>query len=128
MCRCSPFAWGVGQIGLPFSESGFIKIFGFSLPLQADSTIIASVWRRRCPSPARCACALKRSLPAKTKPPARSAALATVVTMARGFTAPLGDNSANNALKELLKTAEVSQHGERVVVTATLPSNFFTNL
>jgi hypothetical protein len=36
-------AWGVGQIGLPFSESGAINIFGFSLPLEADSTIIASV-------------------------------------------------------------------------------------
>ena len=36
-------AWGVGQIGLPFSESGAIKIFGFSLPLESDSIIIASV-------------------------------------------------------------------------------------
>ena len=36
-------AWGVGQIGLPFSESGAIQIFGFSLPLEDDSTIIASV-------------------------------------------------------------------------------------
>ncbi len=27
-------AWGVGQIGLPFSESGAINIFGFSLPLR----------------------------------------------------------------------------------------------
>ena len=36
-------AWGVGQIGLPFSESGAISIFGFSLPLEADSTIVASV-------------------------------------------------------------------------------------
>ena len=35
-------AWGVGQIGLPFSESGAIKVLGLSLPLQADSTIIAS--------------------------------------------------------------------------------------
>ena len=26
-------AWGVGQIGLPFSESGAISIFGLSLPL-----------------------------------------------------------------------------------------------
>ena len=36
-------AWGIGQIGLPFSESGAISIFGLSLPLQSDSTIIASV-------------------------------------------------------------------------------------
>ena len=36
-------AWGVGQIGLPFSESGAIHIFGLALPLEPDSTIIASV-------------------------------------------------------------------------------------
>jgi hypothetical protein len=36
-------AWGVGQIGLPFSESGAIHIFGFALPLEDDSTIVASV-------------------------------------------------------------------------------------
>jgi len=36
-------AWGVGQIGLPFSESGAIHVFGFSLPLEDDSTIVASL-------------------------------------------------------------------------------------
>jgi hypothetical protein len=36
-------AWGVGQIGLPFSESGAITVLGLSLPLQDDSTIIASI-------------------------------------------------------------------------------------
>ena len=36
-------AWGMGQIGTPFSESGAIKIFGFSLPVEADSTFIASI-------------------------------------------------------------------------------------
>ncbi|MGH9589454.1 MAG: hypothetical protein ACRD25_03625, partial [Terracidiphilus sp.] len=37
------FAWGVGQIGLPFSQSGAIGILGFQLPLQTNSTIIASL-------------------------------------------------------------------------------------
>src|SRR5579863_9602459 len=36
-------AWGVGQIGLPFNESGAISILGFQLPIQADSTIVASL-------------------------------------------------------------------------------------
>src|ERR1035441_6015408 len=36
-------AWGVGHIELPFTERGAIQIFGFSLPLQTDSTFIASV-------------------------------------------------------------------------------------
>ena len=36
-------AWGVGQIGLPFSESGAIQIFGLAVPLEPDSTIVASL-------------------------------------------------------------------------------------
>jgi hypothetical protein len=40
--------------------------------------------------------------------------------MARGFTAPLPSNPANNGLKQLLSTAEVTQKRDRVLVTATL--------
>lgn len=123
-------AWGVGQIGLPFSESGAIHIFGFALPLEPDSTIIASL------APA---LPIRNSLgslhlrveeiaPSEATATSQAANLATLVTVARGFTSPLGSNPANNSLKELLKTAEVTQHGERVVVTATLPGNFFAGL
>jgi hypothetical protein len=123
-------AWGVGQIGLPFSESGAIKIFRFSLPLQSDSTIIASVAPvLRVPGTmGALRMRVEEIAPSEDKAASEAAALATLVTMARGFTVSLGDNTANNALKELLKNAEVSQQGERVVVTATLPSSFFTNL
>ena len=81
-------------------------------------------WPRRCPCHGALRLRVEEIAPSQDKAASQAAALATLVTMARGFTAPLGDNSANNALKELLKTAEVSQHGERVVVTATLPSSF----
>ncbi len=39
----------------------------------------------------------------------QAASLSTLMNLARGFTAPLGENTANKGLKELLKTAEVSQ-------------------
>jgi hypothetical protein len=123
-------AWGVGQIGLPFSESGAIHIFGLALPLEPDSTIIASL------APA---LPIRNSLgslrlrveeiaPSEATATSQAAALATLVTMARGFTPQLGSNPANNSLKALLETAQVTQHGERVVVTATVPGNFFAGL
>lgn len=113
------FAWGIGQIGLPFSESGAIHIFGFSLPLADGATIIASVTPTL---------ALAGSLRVRVEEIAQNeqeaatqaADLATLVTLARGFTAPLGSSPANNALKQLLKTAEVTQKHDRVLVTATL--------
>jgi hypothetical protein len=54
--------------------------------------------------------------------------LATLITLARSFTAPLAQNTANNGLKELLKTAEVTQKHERVEVTATLSPVFLAGL
>jgi hypothetical protein len=120
-------AWGVGQIGMPFSESGAIHIFGFSLPLEDDSTIVASV------TPA---LSLGGVLNIKVEEIAatdevaasQAASLSTLVTLARGFSAPLTANTANNGLRQLLKTAEVTQKRNRVIVTATLSPSLLTTL
>src|SRR5271168_5347234 len=36
-------AWAIGHIGLPFSDRGFISIFGLQLPLTEDTTFVASL-------------------------------------------------------------------------------------
>jgi hypothetical protein len=116
-------AWGVGQIGLPFSESGAISIFGFRLPLEADSTIIASVrWTGSLHL------RVEEIAPSESKAASQAASLATLVTLARGITLPLSGNSANNSLKELLSTADVEQKHDHVVITANLPPSFLTGL
>ncbi len=116
-------AWGIGQIGLPFNESGAISIFGFSLPLQSDSIIVASLrWTGSLHV------RVEEIAPSEEKAASQAASLATLVTLARGFASPLGNNTANNGLKELLKTAEVSQKRDRVIVTAVLPPSFLASL
>jgi hypothetical protein len=120
-------AWGVGQIAAPFSEKGAISVFGLTLPLKEDSTIVASL------TPALSlggALNLKVEEIAATEEVAQSqaASLATLVTVARGFTAPLAGDTANNALKQLLSTAEVTQHRNRVVVTARLAPALLASL
>jgi hypothetical protein len=112
-------AWGVGQIGLPFSESGAIRIFGFSLPLEADSTIVASV-APELPMVGTLRLRVEEIAANDQAAASQAAALTALVALARGFTAPLPSNAANNGLKELLKTAEVTQKRNRMVVTATL--------
>ncbi len=120
-------AWGVGQIALPLSESGAIHIFGFSLPFEDDATIVASV------TPA---LSLGGALHVKVEEIAatddqaasQAASLATLVTLARGFSAPLSLIPANNGLRQLLNTAEVTQKRNRVVVTATLSPALLANL
>ena len=111
--------WGVGQIGLPFSESGAINIFGFSLPLQDGATIVASV-TPSLPLAGSLHLRVEEIAPTEQEAANQAAALNTLVAMARGFTAPLPSNAANNGLKQLLSTAEVTQKRDRVLVTATL--------
>jgi hypothetical protein len=110
--------WGVGQIGLPFSESGAIKVFGLSLPLDADSTIIASMgWTGSVK--------IEEIAPNEEKAARQAAALNLLVALAREFTVPLADNADNKALKELLKTAEITRKHNRVVITATATRSLF---
>jgi hypothetical protein len=120
-------AWGIGQIALPISESGAIHIFGLSLPFEDDSTIVASV------TPALSlggALNIRIEEIAATDEVAasQSASVATLVTLARGFTVPLAANAANNGLKQLLKTAEVTQKRNRVIITATLSPSLIASL
>jgi hypothetical protein len=123
-------AWGVGQIGLPFSENGSIRIFGFDLPLAADSTIIASA-APSLPVPGSLGSVhlrVEEIAADQDTAASQAASIGTLVTVARGLTVPLGKSKADDTLAQLLRTAEVSQHGERVVVTASLPAGFLTGL
>jgi hypothetical protein len=114
-------AWGMGQIGTPFSESGAIRIFGFSLPIEMDSTFIASIrWAGTLHL------RVEEIAPSESAAAGQAASMATLLTLARGFTAPLGDNPANKGLKELLKTAAVNQKQDRVVLTATVSPALFS--
>jgi hypothetical protein len=112
-------AWGVGQIGLPFSESGAIKVFGLSLPLHADSTIIASV-APALPMVGTLRLRVEEIAPSDEVAAGQAADLTTLIDLARGLSSQLGKNSANRAFVEVLKTAEVTPKRNRVVVTATL--------
>ncbi len=122
--------WGVGQIGLPFSESGSIHVFGFALPLEEDSTIIASV-APALPVPGTLAALrfkVEEIAPSEDKAASQAADLATIVTLARAVDQPTSNAGANDALKELLKTTEVTQHGERVVVSGTISAGTLAHL
>ena len=116
-------AWGVGQIGLPFSESGAIHIYGFALPLEPDSTIVASLrWAGSLHL------RVEDFAPNASVAASQTANLTALLALARGLALPLGQTQANSAFREILQTAEVSQHGERIVLTSTLPASFFSGL
>jgi hypothetical protein len=120
-------AWGVGQIGLPLSESGAIKVFGLSLPLQDDSTIIASI-TPGLPLATTVHLRVEEIAPDEQKAASQAAALSTIVLLARDVTTQLSNDGPNNALRELLKTTEITQKQNRVIATATLSPAFLSQI
>jgi hypothetical protein len=118
-------AWGVGQIGLPFSESGAISLLGLQLPLPADSTIVASLAPALPITPTlHLQGALKLRIDEIAKSEAIAASQATdlnsIVALFQQISSPLSDDPTNRAFKELLQTAQISRKGERVIVTANI--------
>lgn len=117
-------AWGVGQIGLPFSESGAIHVFGLTLPLEEDSTIIASV-SPALPVPGALAAIrlrVEEIAPSQDQAASQAADLTTLLNLARGLSLDQHPNAANKLFQQVLKTAEITQKGERVTVSATIPA------
>jgi len=119
--------WGVGQVGLPFSESGTIKVLGLSLPLQDDSTIVASV-TPGLPLAGAVHLRVEEIAPDEDKAASQAAAMSTIAALARDVTVQLSSNPANNALREVLKTTEITQKRNRVIATASLSPSFFTQI
>jgi hypothetical protein len=111
-------AWGMGQIGLPFSENGKIHILGMALPLEKDTTFLASVhWAGSVKL------RVEEIAPSEGTAASQAANLNMLLAIARGATTGLADSSANNTLKEVLRTAEITQQRNRVVANATLPQS-----
>ena len=58
----------------------------------------------------------------------QAASLNFLLSLARRVTVPLAQNAANNGLKEVLKTAQIAQKHDRVVVTATLTPSILNGI
>jgi len=120
-------AWGVGQIALPFSESGAISVFGLSLPLQDGATIVASV-TPTLPLVGSLRMRVEEITTNEQDAESQAASLNLLLSLARRVTAPLAENAANNGLRQALNTAQVEQKRDRVVVTATLTPSTLNKL
>ncbi len=121
-------AWGVGQIGLPFSESGAISVFGVSLPLQDGATIVASV-TPTLPLAGSLRMRVEEIAANEQDAESQAASLQPASLPGPALHCSAGRRTAaNNGLKEVLKTAQVAQKRDRVVVTATLTPSILNGI
>jgi hypothetical protein len=113
-------AWGIGHIGLPFSESGRIHVFGVELPLPEDTTFVASLR----PGVNAVHMRIEQVAPTEAAAAASTAALNSIVGVVQTIQPLIArqtDKSDADALRSFTSSIKVEQHKDRAVLTASLP-------
>ncbi len=107
-------AWGIGHVGLPFSERGRIQVFGIELPLPEDTDLIASATFRGSVH-----LRVEELSPSEAEAARTATNLSTVVNLVRGFMPGTG-TPQDTAMHQALESLEVQQRRSRVVLTGNI--------
>ncbi len=122
-------AWGIGRVGLPFSENGKITVLGMQLPLAEDTTFVASL---------RYVGALHLKIEQIAPTEADASRSAQSLESLLGLFKALGQLCAGTtqgpavaqaaALGQVIDSVKVEQHKDRAVLTATIPTSLLQQL
>jgi len=120
-------AWAIGHIGLPFSDRGYISIFGLQLPLPEDTTFVASL-RYLGTLHLR----IEQIAPTEADAAQASATLTTLLGLVKSVqkaqTQMKPSAPSDASLLELMNSAKVEQHRDRAVLTANIPIDLVKKL
>ena len=117
-------AWGVGQIGLPLSDSaGTVQLMGFALPLTFDATLVASLtWTGKT------RLRVEEIVPTETAAKTSSDSIETLLSFARSAQDRSAPGMTDPDVKALLDSAQIEHHRNRVVMTANIPAGLLRKL
>ena len=116
-------AWGIGRIGLPFSDKpdggGDLQVMGITLPIASDTPLIASL---RFIGTVRLRI---EELTGNESAAANSAqnlrALLSLFATLQQSLYPNASNASDAEFREIISTLKIEQNKSRVVVTASIP-------
>jgi hypothetical protein len=116
-------AWGIGRISLPFWSHGGPHIFGVTLPLNPDTTFVASVrylgsLRLR----------VEEIAPSQAEAAAAVNALQNVLGLVSLALTAVENNPQSKDYRTLVNSAKVTQHGSHAVLTANIPLDLVKQL
>ena len=120
-------AWGIGHVGLPFSERGRITLFGLELPLPEDTTFVASLRAGLGGLHLR----VEQIAPTEADATHSAEALGGLVQILQAIqpkVAKQSDQPDAAALQVFTSSLKIEQHKDRAVLTATLPLELFRKL
>ena len=116
-------AWAIGHIGLPFSDRGYISIFGLQLPLPEDTTFVASlryvgVLHLR----------IEEFAPTEADAARTAQTLNTLLNLFRSIQQSRPTNPNDAALLQMTNSIKIVQHEDRAVLTANVPIELLRQL
>ncbi len=120
-------AWAIGHIGLPFSDRGYISVFGLQLPMPEDTTFVASLRFLG-------ALHLRIEQIAPTDADAAHAAetLTTLLVVLKSVEQTRMQmppkETPDASFLELMNSAKIEQHRDRAVLTASIPVDLVKRL
>ena len=108
--------WGIGHIGLPFSERGHISVFGLELPIPEDTTFVASM--RYVGS---VHLRIEEIAPSEGEAARSTEALGALASLVKSLPGRSTGSKDDAELRSALDSLKVDQHKDRAVITATIP-------
>jgi hypothetical protein len=120
-------AWGIGHVGLPFSENGQIHIFGLGVPLPEDTTFVASLR----PSVTHIHLRLEEIAPSDADAARSAQVLNSLVQILQAIPPKLAaqaEKTDADAVHDLIDSLKVNQHNDRIIVTGNASLNLIKRI
>ena len=120
-------AWGIGHVGLPFSENGQIHVFGVGIPLPEDTTFVASLR----PSVASIHLRVEEIAPTDADAERSARVLNSLIQILQAIPPKLAaeaEKTDADAMRDFIGSLKVEQHKDRAVVTASVPLELLKRL
>ena len=116
-------AWAIGHIGLPFSDRGYISLFGLQLPLPEDTTFVASL-RYLGTLHLR----IEEIAPTEADAAHTTQSLNTLLGLFKSIQQAQPRTSNDAALLHLTDSIKIEQDNDRAVLTANVPVSLLKQL
>jgi hypothetical protein len=115
--------WGIGAIGLPFSDDGRVSVQGLRLPLPDTTPLIASIRYTT-------GLHLRVEQIAATESEARRSALKlnTLLALFHQMQQFQGGGPETDMINELASSIQIEQKGDRAILTAKVPLDLIRKL
>jgi hypothetical protein len=116
-------AWAIGHIGLPFSERGYITVFGLQLPLPEDTTFVASL--RYVGS---LHLRIEQISPTDADAAKAAQSLSSLVKLFKSIQEMQPRNASDKDFLKMIDSLKLEHNKDRAILTATIPVELLREL